>query len=91
MPSLQPKTDDPATSTRPGLDGGGRRVRLDAAVHLQLDVRLDLVDHLPDALDLSQVCSGMNSWPPKPGLTVITSTRSTSGRTSLELTRTWPG
>ena len=54
-PSAAPKIAEPATSTRgAGLDHRRRRLRVDAAVHLQFDVALRLVDHLPHPANLAE-------------------------------------
>jgi len=54
-------------------------VGLDAAIDFDLDLEAALFDALAQRVILARV-AGMKLWPPKPGLTLISSTRSRSSR-----------
>jgi hypothetical protein len=65
-------------------------VDLDAAVDLQPDVAAAGVDALARS-SILRSAESMKLWPPKPGLTLMISTRSMSSITQSSTSSGWPG
>jgi hypothetical protein len=72
--------DEPATSTSaPAFTSAGAVAGVNAAVDFDMD--RTVAEHRLDRAPPCRSDSGMKLWPPKPGLTLITSTRSTMSST----------